>query len=35
MALEDRQQVLIAFTEDHAEARAAFVEKRPRDDHDR
>ena len=29
MALEDRQQVLLTATEDHAEAMAAFLEKRP------
>ena len=31
MAMEDRQQVLISFTEDYAEARTAFREKRPPD----
>ena len=35
MALEDRQQVLISFTEDYAEARTAFGEKRPPTYHDR
>ena len=29
MALEDRQQVLLTFTDDYAEARGAFVERRP------
>jgi enoyl-CoA hydratase/carnithine racemase len=28
MAMEDRQQVLLTFTEDYAEARSAFVERR-------
>ncbi len=28
MALEDRQQVILAATEDHREAMGAFVEKR-------
>ena len=29
MAMEDRQQVLVTFTDDYAEARTAFVERRP------
>jgi 1,4-dihydroxy-2-naphthoyl-CoA synthase len=28
MAMEDRQQVLLTFTEDYVEARTAFVAKR-------
>jgi enoyl-CoA hydratase/carnithine racemase len=35
MALEDRQQVLVSFTEDYAEARTAFKDKRPPTFHDR
>jgi enoyl-CoA hydratase/carnithine racemase len=35
MAMEDRQQVLITFTEDYAEARTAFVERRPPGFHDK
>src|SRR3546814_20453548 len=29
MAIEDRQQVILSATEDHREALAAFLEKRP------
>jgi enoyl-CoA hydratase/carnithine racemase len=28
MAMEDRQQVLLTFTDDYAEARSAFIERR-------
>jgi 1,4-dihydroxy-2-naphthoyl-CoA synthase len=31
MAIEDRQQVILAATEDHREALAAFLEKRAPD----
>ncbi len=35
LALEDRQQILLSMTEDYAEARRAFTEKRPPEYRDR